>query len=1721
MIESNIIKWIELGDSMQYIDVYGKKKMVKLFNFLRILMVYNSFTTFFFIILHFIFFIQIAMLCLLGVSSENDWIVKFFSFFKNVFLLEYLITGEVSYKLAIIIISAITIIIIGCSIFLMICIIKEQIYFKLPITICNIIIILLIYYIIGPITQICIMFTNCEKGKHKYLQVTCFSDISHSLISLASIFNFIFFLLFSLAMSLYYNEIGTLSNANVKTRINCNYEIYANIAKIIINILEYIIENHTNKNKILLILLEAYIFLNALVFSFYVYKSVLFHDERMNLIVHFGWVFTAWFALVVTIKTTLEIKDSTVFVIFGWLMIGIIYYYIILSNNEYYVTDFNILEAKEIKEVEIFKERLLNLLDDGSLRAKTILIGYIRRFEEMLSTYPELKEKYDKITKDKYLNQKLNPFTVIPIYAIIFIVYEHHVDKTEHKIDMALNMCYFLINRLKNAAYAIQLCSQLKVEQYKHLYFKYMLMEAIKEYLVNKISKSTNTESVKHVQIGSVILYNIYNDMFKIKIYEATSNQIDYFEHLKNSVTTSKTTESFLKLGENILKLRQDILTIWDKIIELNPFSDDSEKDYMLYLISILQDDVLAKSEAKKYSTIKNNRLSERNNVYHTMFVHDLSAILLIDGHFNNGKILYYTPNFPILFLFSGKELINTSINDLIPDVIQPFHKELVDDAIKYSNLNFTFKTQRDLLLKGKGGGLFNVKIYIKCIPNISFGLIYITYIRKTLDNTFMIILDKNFKITGFTETATAGAAFTMNSNYGLTQSLQGHHIASVIPEILLQMEYKDEQFIVSKSDIDLKGNLFPVNGWKELDHKIDTALQKIKTEGKLEQPDNEQKNTIKEYEALLTEISIKYQRSFSVFYKIVPRRFLGGKYIYYRLYITNDLVEMNESPSHEGSMKKDKSLHNIRGTTFINENNDKEIKFKLSSEEKAYNNENNLENNIENNNENIENEEPKKEEELIDDDMNVNMNKKKSIKQVKSAAPSSIMTKASMETAIFNKLKNGIIANREASTVRLMKYLTFLYGVATIIFIVYDSIRNKNNLNEMGEYLKENLYFNHSKIAVASLYFAGLNLKWLKDEHINITSCPNEDCRQFYTELLVDAINDIKTQKENFTSFYEDFRDILKQEQEMDLVLYNLDYTDKIKIDTDNLLNLLVFNGLKLKAGLDIYFNGTKNGVYDIASSNLLSQSLNYIYSNISSFRTSEKEAKVHDNFKLLPISLICISITFVALIIGFIYLVYQIHTIEIYFLEKLINFNTFNFDAYLKSLEELKKRLRNENADEESQDEDMDLESKKISKKEEEEKIEIKKKEEKNEQKHRKKKTNKSNKAQQMKVKKKKVMALFFFKWNFFFCLKVIIILVVSLSYYLVSMIIESSNKSNYLDFDQTTDSIEGIYKTSFDLYLTLKTEMESFEEQMRLQIDNIYDFADGAIDTYSYLNNGTKVVCTDKERKCVGQDVTEAIRCVNDINCNKNTEIYQSICDAIKCINEMPNYVMTIPSNEDLTTPKMENLLMPLVSAVNDDSTDTEKKLNQLYNANACQILVGENVENSLIYQYCLGFWSNILEKGMEQGITQMGVSVASVTDELNSLNDLGKVLDNSLAGENVDNPKTFDELMDRDAAFFQFGIFVEYYLFKSYIQTYKIFDILRAVKLDKIKSSFDIILYCYVILCILLLIILLYLVNQSKYLLNSFLNFVGILPVKYLIEDENFYQETLRLEQNVYY
>ena len=1735
MIESNIINWIELGDSMQKLDVYGKKKMVTLFNFLRILMTYNSFSTTFFIILHFIFFIQLAMLCLVGVHNDGDILVKVFKTLNDIFLFQDIIKGATSYKVAIIIVSAVTIIVICCVVFLMICITRDQISFKLPITILNVIIILLIYYIIGPIVNICLLFSNCHNNNHDLLNIKCFTNITHILISVASVINLIFFLLFSLAMSLYYNEIGTLSNANVKTRINCNYEILSNIVKIVIFILQYILLNYLDfeKYKIYLLVFQALIFIICCIFTYYVYKTVFFQDQRMNLMVHFGWLFTAWFALAIFAKTLCDIKDITIFMILGWLVLGIIYYFILKFREEFLITDFNILEAKEIKEIEVFKETLLNLLFENNYKSKIYLTGFIKKFEENLKTMPELNEKYQKLTQDPYLRKRLNKDTTLPIYSIIYIIYEYHIKHAELKLDIALNMCYFLINKLKNPTYAIELCSSLTMEGYKHLYFKFMLMEGIKEYLVNKIDKSNDRTSVKHVQISSVVLYDIYINMFKLKIYDATTSQIDYFDILKSSVTTAKSTQNFLKQGENILKVRNDILTLWNKIVELNPFSDESAKDYMLYLQGILQDDVFASSEEKKYKSLKNNKLSERNSVYHQMFMSELSSIVLIDGHNNNGKLLYMTPNFPNLFAFNGRELLNTTIDDLLPDTIRSFHKDLIDNSIKFSNLNYSFKNQRDFILKGKNGGLYNVKVFIKCIPNLSFGLIYIGYITKSQEQTFVIVLDKDLNINGFTDITKTGAPFTMNNNYGLTQSLCGHHIGTVIPEILLQMEYKNDKFLFPKNDIELKGNLYPVSTWKELDHKVEAVLNRIKEKGSLQDKDDEKKETIKEYDKLVNEITLKYPHAFSVFYRISTRNFINGKYTYHRLIITNDLVNLNENSVKEKSLdkstfKNDNEINeNIADNNINGEKTSKGIKFKLYSETNQIAQKTN-------DKQNIEGEKPvgeKKENEglaniaapddFVPDENLAAAKKNKEVKKILKAGSksedSSILTKISVEMAGFNRLKGFILSKKETYNVRLMKVLVVLYGIISIAFLVYDSIQNKANLNDMGEYLKENLYFNHSKIAVAILYFSGLNLKWLRDGYIDDNSCPAKTCRIFYTDLMEEAIDDIKTQKENFTKFYEDFRDILKIQIKIYLDLYNLNYQDSIDIDTDNLLNLLVFYGLKLKSGLDDYYNKDKNsGVFQIASSNLLRQSLTYFESTYSvSFKDKEKEEKIQKNFTLFPFSLVFVVVMFALIIIGLIYLVYKIYTNEIYFLEKLINFNSQKFEVYLKSLEDIKKRLRLENEEDEEKDEDMEMDSKKETKKEEdEENAKKRKKISELDENKRKKKDKKSNKFIHVKQKKKRIMGMYFFKSNLFFTIKIIVILVLSISYYLVSTLVNSHNKKNFLDFDQTIDAIEAVFKETFELYKKLKIEMEQYENVIVAKKDAINNFCSNIDninnnETIFYTISETNQTCnnTNCENTCSNNiALTKALDCAEGFNCTE--EIINTFCEGIQCILRQNNYQMRILSNEELTTPKLGSLLMPLVSDVDTSSTETEQKLNTLYNNDSCSILIKEDDKES--YDYCKIFWSGILVKGMEQGITQLGLSVASVTDEL-------KWINSSL----INNTKRFSDMTYKnDSAFFQFSVFVEFYLFESYLQTYRIFDVLRDVKLDNIKNNFNVILYCYLIGSIVLVAIAFYFVNDSKYLLNSFLNFVGIFPVKYIMEDNNLYHETLNLETDIF-
>ena len=84
----------------------------------------------------------------------------------------------------------------------------------------------------------------------------------------------------------------------------------------------------------------------------------------------------------------------------------------------------------------------------------------------------------------------------------------------------------------------------------------------------------------------------------------------------------------------------------------------------------------------------------------------------------------------------------------------------------------------------------------------------------------------------------------------------------------------------------------------------------------------------------------------------------------------------------------------------------------------------------------------------------------------------------------------------------------------------------------------------------------------------------------------------------------------------------------------------------------------------------------------------------------------------------------------------------------------------------------------------------------------------------------------------------------------------------------------------------------------------------------------------------------DIKNALKSLED-NPNQTITINGVNCSDAKCVNATVKFEMTVPSAAEITTPKLGNLLMPLVNdmkSISDSATD----LNNLYNSDACAVL-----------------------------------------------------------------------------------------------------------------------------------------------------------------------------------
>ena len=234
MIESNIIEWLDFGDSAQSIDIYSKNHLITIFKFMRTLLKNKNFPIIVYLILLSFFFVQIWTICIINVNIEKEFLLDILSYLKNISILYEVITSDIIYKK--ILLSLFFIILFDFIIMVIVLFTNSKINTSYLCILINIINIIICYYIIGPVVVISLMSIWCENGNHKYLKVNCFSNSGHLLFTILSFIMLLLYIFISFSFSFYCNEIDLLStnSKNSVSRINCNYELFCLISKIFI-----------------------------------------------------------------------------------------------------------------------------------------------------------------------------------------------------------------------------------------------------------------------------------------------------------------------------------------------------------------------------------------------------------------------------------------------------------------------------------------------------------------------------------------------------------------------------------------------------------------------------------------------------------------------------------------------------------------------------------------------------------------------------------------------------------------------------------------------------------------------------------------------------------------------------------------------------------------------------------------------------------------------------------------------------------------------------------------------------------------------------------------------------------------------------------------------------------------------------------------------------------------------------------------------------------------------------------------------------------------------------------------------------------------------------------------------------------------------------------------------------------------------------------------------
>ena len=441
-MEENILNWLEVGDAIQKLDVYNKKFRTAFFK-----ICYNTsrnlyFSFYFQIFLIIVFFAQIFELNLTKTNTENDKILSILSSIKQILLFEKIVDNDETYRITLIscISFYIFALVVETAVIILLLVGKHSF---ILIKLYGFIALMFFYYLNSPYLEIFLYpFINI-KGGFSLDDITKFVTYIFNLI-------FAFFMLVNLILiSFYIDDINVINKPNYKSKINDRYTTIILILKMIYSVLDLFLIS-IKENKVFIYLYQIIFVLINLSVSIYTSKKVYFYNNTIDGLHHFGWYFSTWFSICILFKNLTGTKDMTLFLIIGFLLLGIASHFSKKYIEFKLLTEFNMLSNNNLKDIEIYDNALLQLSKNEDPKSNTLLLGIIKKSEESLKSYPEMDELYSKYVNKAVEHKLFDTLKELKVFCLIGVIYVIKIEKSKNKADSLLHRSYFLINKLKN-----------------------------------------------------------------------------------------------------------------------------------------------------------------------------------------------------------------------------------------------------------------------------------------------------------------------------------------------------------------------------------------------------------------------------------------------------------------------------------------------------------------------------------------------------------------------------------------------------------------------------------------------------------------------------------------------------------------------------------------------------------------------------------------------------------------------------------------------------------------------------------------------------------------------------------------------------------------------------------------------------------------------------------------------------------------------------------------------------------------------------------------------------------------------------------------------------------------------------------------------------------------------------------------------------------------------